>query len=113
MVSAPPTGDVPDSVEAMADDAYAFIRGLGFDTIDVFAFSLGGMVAQGARGKHPELVTASSSSPGTGPAGGKDIDKVAGTVLRHPGRHADAVRPEGVPLLQPQRHRQAGALRLP
>src|SRR5947208_9230362 len=40
------TGEVPDSVEAMADDAYTFIRALGFDTIDVFSFSIGGMVAQ-------------------------------------------------------------------
>ena len=40
------TGEVPDSIEAMADDAYTFIRALGFETVDVFAFSLGGMVAQ-------------------------------------------------------------------
>src|SRR5215203_3325569 len=30
------TGTAPDSVEAMADDAYAFITALGFDKIDVF-----------------------------------------------------------------------------
>lgn len=35
------TGDVPDSIEAMADDAYTFIEALGFDTIDVFSFSMG------------------------------------------------------------------------
>src|SRR5437762_2770519 len=40
------TGQVPDSVEAMAEDAYAFIRALGFQKVDIFAFSLGGMVAQ-------------------------------------------------------------------
>jgi pimeloyl-ACP methyl ester carboxylesterase len=73
------TGEVPDSVEAMADDAYAFIRGLGLDTIDVFAFSLGGMVAQALVVKHPELVRKLVLT-GTGPAGGKDIDKVAGTT---------------------------------
>src|SRR5688572_27604081 len=73
------TGEVPDSVEAMADDAYAFIRGLGFDTIDVFAFSLGGMVAQALVVKHPELVRKLVLT-GTGPAGGKDIDKVAGVT---------------------------------
>src|SRR5438874_13180564 len=32
------TGAVPDSVDAMADDAYTFIRALGFETIDVFSF---------------------------------------------------------------------------
>jgi pimeloyl-ACP methyl ester carboxylesterase len=73
------SGAVPDSVEAMADDAHAFIRGLGFDTIDVFAFSLGGMVAQALVVKHPELVRKLILT-GTGPAGGKDMDKVAGTT---------------------------------
>ena len=71
------TGDVADSVEAMADDAYTFIRALGFDKIDVFSFSLGGMVAQALVVKHPELVRKLVLT-GTGPAGGKDIDKVAG-----------------------------------
>ena len=73
------TGQVPDSVEAMADDAYAFIRALGFDQVDVFSFSLGGMVAQALVVKHPELVRKLILT-GTGPAGGKDIDKVAGTT---------------------------------
>ena len=71
------TGEVPDSVEAMADDAYTFIKALGFDKIDVFSFSLGGMVAQALVVKHPELVRKLVLT-GTGPAGGKDIDKVAG-----------------------------------
>src|SRR5215204_485619 len=73
------TGHVPDSVEAMADDAYAFIRALGFDQVDVFSFSLGGMVAQALVVKHPDLVRRLILT-GTGPAGGKDIDKVAGTT---------------------------------
>jgi pimeloyl-ACP methyl ester carboxylesterase len=73
------TGRVPDSVEAMADDAYTFIRALGFDKVDIFAFSLGGMVAQALVVKHPDLVRKLILT-GTGPAGGKDIDKVAGTT---------------------------------
>lgn len=73
------TGEVPDSVEAMADDAYAFITALSFDQIDVFSFSLGGMVAQALVVKHPELVRKLVLT-GTGPAGGKDIDKVAGVT---------------------------------
>jgi pimeloyl-ACP methyl ester carboxylesterase len=73
------TGQVPDSVEAMADDAYTFIRALGFDTIDVFSFSLGGMVAQALVVKHPELVRKLVLT-GTGPKGGKGIDKVAGVT---------------------------------
>ena len=75
------TGRVPDSVEAMADDAYTFITALGFDKIDVFSFSLGGMVAQALVVRHPELV-GKLVLTGTGPKGGKDIDKVAGTTYR-------------------------------
>ena len=30
------TGQVPNSIEAMADDAYTFIKAVGFDKIDVF-----------------------------------------------------------------------------
>jgi pimeloyl-ACP methyl ester carboxylesterase len=71
------TGQVPDSVETMADDAYSFIRALGFDKVDIFSFSLGGFVAQALVIKHPDLVRKLILT-GTGPAGGKDIDKVAG-----------------------------------
>jgi pimeloyl-ACP methyl ester carboxylesterase len=73
------TGNVPGTVEAMADDAYTFITALGFDRIDIFSFSLGGMVAQALVVKHPELVRKLILT-GTGPAGGKDMDKVAGVT---------------------------------
>jgi pimeloyl-ACP methyl ester carboxylesterase len=71
------TGRVPDSVEAMADDAATFIRALGFEKIDIFSFSLGGFVAQALVAKYPNLVRKLILT-GTGPAGGKDIDKVRG-----------------------------------
>lgn len=71
------TGRVPDRVEAMADDANTFIRALGLHKVDIFSFSLGGFVAQALVVKHPELVRKLVLT-GTGPAGGKDIDKVAG-----------------------------------
>jgi pimeloyl-ACP methyl ester carboxylesterase len=73
------SGQVPDSVEAMADDAFAFIKALGFDKIDIFSFSLGGMVAQALIARHPSLVRKLILT-GTGPAGGKDIDKVRGVT---------------------------------
>ena len=101
------TGTVPDTIEAMADDAVTFIRALGFDKVDIFSFSLGGMIAQALVVKHPELVRKLILT-GTGPAGGKDIDKVAGTTFYDIApRHADPAGPQGVPVLQPQRHRQA------
>jgi len=73
------TGSVPGSVEEMADDAYTFIMALGFDKIDIFSFSLGGMIAQDLVVKHPELVRKLVLT-GTGPRGGKDIDKVVGVT---------------------------------
>lgn len=73
------TGQVPDNVEAMADDAHTFIRALGFDKIDIFSFSLGGFIAQDLVVKHPELVRKLVLT-GTGPRGGKDIDKVVGVT---------------------------------
>ncbi|MDR7084565.1 pimeloyl-ACP methyl ester carboxylesterase [Arthrobacter ginsengisoli] len=73
------TGQVPDSIEAMADVAYTFIKALGFDQVDVFSFSMGGMIAQDLLLKHPDLVRKLVLA-GTGPRGGKDIDKVVGTT---------------------------------
>jgi pimeloyl-ACP methyl ester carboxylesterase len=73
------TGQVPDTVEAMADDAFTFINALGFSKIDIFSFSLGGMVAQDFVVKHPNFVRKLILT-GTGPRGGKDIDKVVGTT---------------------------------
>src|SRR5213080_405284 len=34
-------GSTPDTIEAMARDAVAFIRALGFDEVDLLGFSLG------------------------------------------------------------------------
>lgn len=73
------SGTVPDTVEQMAEDAYTFIRALGFERIDVFAFSLGGFVAQTLVLRHPELVR-SLVLTGTGPSGGAGIERVARTT---------------------------------
>ncbi|MGF4046229.1 alpha/beta fold hydrolase [Paenarthrobacter nitroguajacolicus] len=73
------TGQVPDSIEAMAVDAYTFIKALGFDKIDIFSFSLGGFIAQDLVVKHPDLVRKLVLT-GTGPRGGKDIEKVVGVT---------------------------------
>ena len=106
------TGEVPDTIEAMADDAYAFIKALGFDQIDVFSFSLGGMVAQALVLKHPELVRKLVLT-GTGPRRRQGHRQGRRHHLpRHPAGHADPVRSQGVPVLQPQCRRQdRGAVR--
>lgn len=73
------TGTVPGSIEEMAADAHTFIAGMGFDRIDIFSFSMGGMIAQDLVLAHPGLVRRLVLT-GTGPRGGRDMDKVVGTT---------------------------------
>jgi pimeloyl-ACP methyl ester carboxylesterase len=68
-------GKTPDTVEAMARDAVAFIRALGFDQVDLLGFSLGGMVSQVIAQQEPALVRKLILA-GTGPAGGEGIVNV-------------------------------------
>src|SRR5437667_3294240 len=74
-------GSTPDSVEAMARDAVAFIRALGFAQVDLVGFSLGGMVSQVIAQEEPQLVRRIVLA-GTGPAGGTGIDKVTSLTIR-------------------------------
>jgi len=73
------SGTVPRTIEEAADDAYTFVRALGLDRIDVFSFSMGAMIAQDLVLKHPDLVRRLVLT-GTGPRGGKDMDKVVLTT---------------------------------
>ena len=73
------TGSVPDTIEGMADDAASFIKALGYPQVDLFGFSLGGMIAQSLVLKHPGLVRKLVLA-GTGPAGGEGIQKIMGTT---------------------------------
>src|SRR3954470_1022275 len=68
-------GKTPDTVEAMAHDAVAFIRALGFDRVDLLGFSLGGFVSQVIAQHEPALVRRIILA-GTGPAGGEGIVNV-------------------------------------
>ena len=69
------SGSTPTTIEEMASDAVAFIRALGFDQVDLFGFSMGGMIAQVIAQQEPWLVRKMIIA-GTGPAGGGGIDKV-------------------------------------
>jgi pimeloyl-ACP methyl ester carboxylesterase len=80
-------GSTPNSVEAMARDAIAFIRALGFNQVDLLGFSLGGMVSQVIAQDQPQLVRKLILA-GTGPAGGEGIDKVTRITLRAMARGA-------------------------
>jgi len=68
-------GETPNTVAAMAKDAIAFIRALGYEKVDLFGFSLGGFISQEILLQEPQLVRKVILA-GTGPAGGVGIDQV-------------------------------------
>jgi len=68
-------GATPNNVRAMARDAAAFIRALGFVQVDLLGFSLGGFISQVIALEEPQLIRKLILA-GTGPAGGVGIDKV-------------------------------------
>jgi pimeloyl-ACP methyl ester carboxylesterase len=69
------SGSTPRTIEEMASDAVSFIRALGVDQVDLFGFSMGGMIAQVIAQQQPRLVRKMIVA-GTGPAGGEGIEKV-------------------------------------
>ena len=68
-------GKTPDTIEAMAKDAIAFIHALGFEQVDLLGFSMGGMLSQVIAQQEPTLVRKIILA-GTGPAGGEGIVNV-------------------------------------
>jgi pimeloyl-ACP methyl ester carboxylesterase len=73
------SGSPSNSIEQMADDAVTFIKGMGLTQVDLFGFSMGGMIAQEIVLKEPQLVRKMILA-GTGPAGGEGISTVAGVA---------------------------------
>ncbi|NEE08520.1 alpha/beta hydrolase [Streptomyces sp. SID7499] len=69
------TGVTPKTIEEMAQDTVTFIRALGFEQVDVLAFSMGGMIAQVIAQTDPRLIRRLILA-GTGPAGGEGIKNV-------------------------------------
>jgi pimeloyl-ACP methyl ester carboxylesterase len=74
------SGSPSSSIEQMADDAITFIKAKGLTQVDLFGFSMGGMVAQEIVLKDPQLVRKMILA-GTGPAGGEGISSVAGVTF--------------------------------
>ena len=70
------SGAPATSIEQMAKDAITFIRAIGLEHVDLFGFSMGGMIAQEIVLMEPQLVRKMIVA-GTGPAGGEGISKVA------------------------------------
>jgi len=73
------SGSPANTMEQMADDAVSFIKAKGFKQVDLFGFSMGGMIAQEVVLKEPQLVRRMILA-GTGPAGGEGISTVAGVA---------------------------------
>ena len=74
------SGSPSNSMEQMADDTVNFINAKGFQQVDLFGFSMGGMIAQEIVLKDPQLVRKMILA-GTGPAGGEGISGVAGVTF--------------------------------
>lgn len=68
-----------NTIEQMAADAICFMQAKGFTQVDLFGFSMGGMIAQEIVQKEPQLVRKMILA-GTGPAGGEGISTVAGVA---------------------------------
>jgi pimeloyl-ACP methyl ester carboxylesterase len=105
------TGITPDTIEAMAHDAIAFLEAMDFQRVDLLGFSIGSFVAQeialirpdllrrvvlassapqGAAGMHgwaPEVIAA-VGQPETSPQGYLDVFFAASDTSREAGRQA-------------------------
>jgi len=73
------SGKPANTMEQMADDAITFIKAKDFRQVDLFGFSMGGMISQEIVLKEPGLVRRMILA-GTGPAGGEGISTVAGVA---------------------------------
>ena len=85
------SGETPDSVTEMAQDAIAFIETLGHEQVDVLGFSIGGMVAQEVVLQAPHLVRKMILA-GTSPeAGVNPSAEIFERMNRHEGTEEDGI----------------------
>lgn len=71
------TGSVRGTIKAMADAAVGFMEAMGFTSVDIAGFSMGGFIAQQIALDRPDLVRRLVLA-GTGPAGGHGIKRTTG-----------------------------------
>ncbi|WP_228724277.1 alpha/beta fold hydrolase [Spirosoma sp. KUDC1026] len=64
------SGDDAESIADMAKDGLAFIKALGYEKVDILAFSMGGFITQELMALEPTLVRKLILA-GTGPRGAK------------------------------------------
>jgi pimeloyl-ACP methyl ester carboxylesterase len=67
------SGEVPTTFERMGADAIAFIKALGLKQVDLFGFSIGGIVVQEITLQAPDLIRRLIVD-GTGPRGGQGME---------------------------------------
>ena len=75
------SGEAPTDAATAAGHVVAFITALGLKQVDLFGFSMGGIVAQVVAAEHPELVR-KVILVGTGPEGGEGIDGLGALLER-------------------------------
>jgi len=75
------TGVQGTSIADMAKDAIAFIHALGYQQVDIIAFSMGGFITQELLLIEPGLVRKIILA-GTGPRGGKGVSDVVGLTYK-------------------------------
>jgi pimeloyl-ACP methyl ester carboxylesterase len=100
------SGTTPDNVAQMAIDAKSFISALGFATVDLLGYSLGGMVAQILAAEHPKLVR-KVLLVGTAPQGGEEHLM---EVLKEARSHKEAPDPRLPLFFTPSRDSQDAGL---
>src|SRR3979411_2448063 len=75
------SGEVPTTFEQMGANAIAFIKALGLKQVDLFGFSMGGMVVQEITLQAPDLVRRLIID-GAGPRGGQGMELVVQASAR-------------------------------
>src|SRR3981189_2923699 len=80
------SGEVPTTFEQMGANAIAFIKALGPKQVDLFGFSIGGMVVQEITLQAPDLVRRLIVD-GAGPRGGQGMELIVQATGRLFGAH--------------------------
>lgn len=75
------TGEQGTSIADMAKDAIAFVHALGYNQVDIMAFSMGGFITQELLLVEPTLARKIILT-GTGPRGGKGVSDVVGLTYK-------------------------------
>ncbi|MBF0777253.1 alpha/beta fold hydrolase [Streptococcus cuniculi] len=75
-------GKVAATIPGMAEQAIAIVKALGYERINLLGLSMGGMIAQEMVRLDSHLVNRLILA-GTGPRGGKEVDKVTGKTFRY------------------------------